>query len=549
MAERKIFNFKSEILPDATLARHGYHPDNLGNSSAKFVIATCRYCGLEMDIRKGFFNKSKSACHNACRHKEMSESASPFLQEEVREKARKTNLKKWGNEIAQKSDAVRSSISASKKDPEFQKQFKQTMIERYGVDNPCHIDGHMEKVRCSSMEKYGVSHFNMSKDVCKKRESTNMERYGVPNPAQNEDIKNKIKQAWHNIVIEDAEKYPMANLVNNSHELWDMIRNGSSLSFIADALQVDRVSLNKALLSDGVKEKYQKLYSYPKQQKQKVVYSYLIDMGLCDSVMNDTSMIGLELDMYCPSRKIAIEFNGSYWHSEAIIDQSSARNKHINKTRMCERKGIRLIHVFEKQWEEREKQFKSFIRSACGMNERRIGARECSLNFDAQYSFMEDIHIQGKPRGVEFWVNLIYSGEVVGSMSISNHHRQGRSGIEAVLSRMVFADNTTISGGASKMLKYAKTWARQNGFSKLITWSDSTITEGVAYEKMGFKLEKTYGPDYFYWDVKHDCYRSKQSQKKSATGCPSEMTERDWCLENSIYRIWNCGKKRWCIDL
>ena len=99
------------------------------------------------------------------------------------------------------------------------------------------------------------------------------------------------------------------------------------------------------------------------------------------------------------------------------------------------------------------------------------------------------------------------------------------------------------------MFSYAKKWAKLNGFEKIITWSDEMITEGRVYEKMGFKVERQYGPDYFYWDLKSNSYRSKQSQKKSATGCPKDKTERDWCYENSIYRIWDCGKKRWSFLL
>ena len=151
--------------------------------------------------------------------------------------------------------------------------------------------------------------------------------------------------------------------------------------------------------------------------------------------------------------------------------------------------------------------------------------------------------------GVEFWVNLLHNGIIVGSMSISSHHRKGSNSDEAVLSRMVFRDNFTIAGGASRMLGLAVDWCRQNGYKKLVTWSDSLITNGKSYEKMGFSIDKVYGPDYFYWDVKNNCYRSKQSQKKSATKCPKEITERDWCWDRGLYRIWDCGKKRWAISL
>ena len=549
MADRKIFNFTSEISRESTFLKFGYYPEELGKSSAKFVVATCRYCGLEMEIRKGFFNKSGSACHKECRFKEMSESGSPFLSSDVREKARNTNLKKWGNEIAQKNDLIRSKIRDAKLDPEFQQNFKNNLMEKYGVDNICKIENHMEKVKETSLKKYGVAHFNMSEEVQNKRKETNIVKYGVENPAQNDLVKDKIKSSWRNIVESNPEKYPVISMVNNSNRLWEMIEQGFSLSCIAKELDVNRLSLNKALLSSDVRDKYRQLYSYPKTQKQREIYDYIKSMGFDDVVFNDNSIIGLELDIYVPSVKIAIEFNGSYWHSEAIVPKESARNKHFNKMKICERNGIRLIQIFEKQWEDKQRQILSFIRSACGKNINRIGARECSISHDPQHTFMDEFHIQGKPIGVEFWVNLLHNGIIVGSMSISSHHRKGSNGDEAVLSRMVFRDNFTIAGGASRMLSLAVDWCRQNGYKKLITWSDSLITNGKSYEKMGFSIDKVYGPDYFYWDVKNNCYRSKQSQKKSATKCPDGMTERDWCWERGLYRIWDCGKKRWLISL
>jgi hypothetical protein len=55
---------------------------------------------------------------------------------------------------------------------------------------------------------------------------------------------------------------------------------------------------------------------------------------------------GLELDIYIPSHNLAIEFNGLYWHNELHKD----KKYHLNKTELCEAKGIQLIHVFEDEW-------------------------------------------------------------------------------------------------------------------------------------------------------------------------------------------------------
>lgn len=549
MEQRKIFNFESKILDEETFNSFGYYPDELGKSSAKFVIATCRFCGNKINIRKGFFNKSGSACHKECKYNEMSISGSPFSNIETRKKAKETNLKKWGNEFPQKNELVKKKISNAKAKEDYQNHFKKVMQDRYGVDNPSKLPDHSQKVKNTSIKKYGKSHFSLNEEVILKKTKTNIEKYGCPFPTQNEEVKSKIKNSWTKVVEENDEKYSMVNFVENSEELWLCLKNGMSLSDISFKFGLERVCLNKVLLSNRFKEKYQKVYVYPKRQKQKEVFDCLVSFGLKDVVMDDRLAIGFELDVYSPSKKVAVEFNGSYWHSEAILEPSDARNKHLNKTKMCSRKGIRLIHIFEKQWENRRFQYESFIKSAFGLNCNFVHARSCDIDFSAQYNFMDSFHIQGKPRGVEYWVNLIFKGDIVGSMSFSTHHRQNSSVLELVLSRLAFKSDTTVVGGASRMFSYAKKWAKINGFEKIITWSDEMITEGRVYEKMGFNVERQYGPDYFYWDLKSNSYRSKQSQKKSATGCPKEKTEREWCYENSMYRIWDCGKKRWSFSL
>ena len=52
----------------------------------------------------------------------------------------------------------------------------------------------------------------------------------------------------------------------------------------------------------------------------------------------------LELDFYIPNLKLAIEFNGTYWHSK---NAGKDIKYHLNKSLLCREKGIRLIHIYE----------------------------------------------------------------------------------------------------------------------------------------------------------------------------------------------------------
>lgn len=69
----------------------------------------------------------------------------------------------------------------------------------------------------------------------------------------------------------------------------------------------------------------------------------------CKSVLSNAR----QLDIYIPSLSTAIEFNGLFWHNS---DRGAHGRKptpmmyHYNKSKECEEKGIRLVHIFEDEW-------------------------------------------------------------------------------------------------------------------------------------------------------------------------------------------------------
>ena len=65
--------------------------------------------------------------------------------------------------------------------------------------------------------------------------------------------------------------------------------------------------------------------------------------GIPYETNNRTILGGKELDIYIPSKQIAIECNGIYWHS---YDNKPIKY-HINKYTECLNKGIQLITIWE----------------------------------------------------------------------------------------------------------------------------------------------------------------------------------------------------------
>jgi hypothetical protein len=78
-----------------------------------------------------------------------------------------------------------------------------------------------------------------------------------------------------------------------------------------------------------------------------------------ECIKNDRSVLnGKELDLYYPEKKIAIEFNGDYWHSDA----HKSDDYHYNKFIECYNRGITLISIFESEWNSNKDAIKSYIK-------------------------------------------------------------------------------------------------------------------------------------------------------------------------------------------
>lgn len=266
-----------------------------------------------------------------------------------------------------------------------------------------------------------------------------------------------------------------------------------------------------------------------------------------DATENNRTIISpLELDIYIPNLNLAIEYGGLYWHSEEYKD----KNYHYNKMKLCNDKGIRLITVFEDEWLQRKDQVKNFILSAINKNKIKLMARKTEIkptNKIEAIQFLEENHIQGAPV-FQVSFGLYYNNDLQALITGNKHHRQGFKEI-LVLNRLAFKSNVSISGGSSKLLSALIKYAKDNDYKKIISWSDNRWSEGNVYIKTGFSLSEKLLPDYSY--IVNNERTSKQScQKKNLTKKGAiGGTEKEMALSLGFRRIWDCGKKRWEINL
>ena len=94
------------------------------------------------------------------------------------------------------------------------------------------------------------------------------------------------------------------------------------------------------------------------------------------------------MDIYIPSKNIAIEYNGLYWHSEKL---GKHKDYHLDKTKLANSLGVRLIHIFEDEWKGNKDVVKNRLRHILGCVKGMIYARKCTIseiNTDLKDNFL-----------------------------------------------------------------------------------------------------------------------------------------------------------------
>lgn len=96
-----------------------------------------------------------------------------------------------------------------------------------------------------------------------------------------------------------------------------------------------------------------------------------------------------ELDLYYPEKKIAIEFNGDYWHDE----NHKQKDYHFNKYILCKESGILLVSIFETYWLINNDAIKSYLYDLFSNKENLLSFKHELLNNN--YPSPHSINVQG----------------------------------------------------------------------------------------------------------------------------------------------------------
>lgn len=251
-------------------------------------------------------------------------------------------------------------------------------------------------------------------------------------------------------------------------------------------------------------------------------------------------------DICVESQRVIIEYNGLYFHSEAV---GRDRGYHSMKQVLAEDNGYTLITVWEDDWLHRRPIVEAFLAHRL--------ARSAQARTAARTASIEDI---GRSEATEFLSRTHLQGAVLGSVMLGLRHPE--HGLVALLVARIEGHTATIS-------RYSTSVVVAGGFSRLLvalerrlavdhptvthvkTYSDNAISDGTLYAATGFTYDGPIRPDYTYLrpginERQHKFnYRLKRFKADPDLTYVDGATERELAALNGLHRVWDFGKRRW----
>lgn len=412
---------------------------------------------------------------------------------------------------------------------------KYTILSKYGVESPSQLQSVRDKMHetlMANMEKHGVTNPADLPGYKESRSQKMLERYGTTKGSHTPNAKkSQARRVFNKWVGSFGDMFkPLFDIdqYNGSQEEYRWKCNTCGYEFVSTAT----TSFRDTPVCPVCKPKTS---SVGEQELADYVRSVIPDI-----TCNTRRVIApKELDIYIPSKTLAIEYNGLYWHGDT---------DHTIKLNLCKNEGIDLLQFFEDEWVKKQDIVKSMISSKLGMNHK-IYARKCKVvdvSHDVSTHFFNENHIQGSVRSTTR-VGLEFDGELVCCASFGKSRYSSKA--EWELLRFASKKNITVVGGMSRILKYF----RSQHQGKILSYADRRYSSGNSYLQCGFKLSHITTPGYSYYKCGYLKRLNRQSFQKHLlkdlldTFDPAK-TEIENMKVNGYLPIYDCGQMVFILD-
>lgn len=479
------------------------------------------------------------------------------------DKAKQTNIARYGKHFTQtpeyKEKVKQTSIDKYgvehySKSADFTDRVKATNIDRFGVEYPSQSAVIQQKIADTCLSRYNASTPMRTQSVKDKLAATNMQRYGTVHAMLNEEVRNKIQET-------NIARYGVANPMQNidvsskagktrkeNYYSEDVLAKLSDPVWLSEQNQL--VSIGELAVQLGVSAsnlcKYFHQHDIPIKQHsttelERKLLDYFTSKHIKVELKNRTLIRPKEIDLYFPDLKLGIEINGLYWHSEEFQPN---KTYHLNKSLAAAEAGIELWHFWDYELVNHWDIIISKIEHKAGLS-KRLYARKLDIrlvgNLDKSI-FLQKNHIQ---QDCASSMNLgLYQKDHLVMVATFGKSRFDKKAKWELL-RLAAEQNYSIVGGASKLLSNFMQ-VHMNAGDQLISYCHRRFSTGNVYTKLNFNLLHSTGPGYFYSRRGLPAGSRNQWQKHKLKGLlplfDETLTESANMQANGYWRVWDCGQ-------
>lgn len=307
-------------------------------------------------------------------------------------------------------------------------------------------------------------------------------------------------------------------------------------------------------------------------RKERELGDVLEKMGLA-IVRNDHDALPgrQELDILIPDRRIAVEFNGCRWHSEAA---GKPKSYHKDKLDACAETGWRLIFVWEDDWDARRdvvvRSLAHKLRCVQALPEalgdgydpkawqtayaRKLRVTEIG-NREAR-AFLIANHIQGAVVASRVFALVDGDGDIRACLCLRSPDACARMRRDAGTWEIQrYATLGLVPGGFTRLLSHAER-ALGAGLAHWVSFAAADVSDGGLYRQAGFHIDHEMPPDYKYvGNPNHWVREPKEKYQKARIRKMKDFVFEDGWTEvqamhaNDMYRIYDAGKTCWAKDV
>ena len=273
------------------------------------------------------------------------------------EKRKATNKKLYGDENYSLfgSASFKKNLKDKYGDEHYnnREQCKQTCLDKYGVASNLSIpEIHQELVKRS-----------WSSECRAKRIQNNINNYGLSSVVCSAAFIDKAQESKRNNIKEVEDEYDCllkSEVVRRYGQGFkslglEYLKIGGHLYVKNSDIPLIEKYASEGTHTNGYVSKLEKeVLDYVKS-----ICHLKVDEN-CTSVVPNENHRFFELDIFIPDIKLAIDFNGTYWHSIEFKDIYY----HQRKTSCCRKCGISMLHIFEDQWKLNQQVCKDIIKAS-----------------------------------------------------------------------------------------------------------------------------------------------------------------------------------------